>query len=282
VIDEPDGRLLDVLSVSAETDRSRLGFAALPRAGTTSAVDVISTYRTPPLDGPVLALRFLGEQRLIVLFPDAVALFRWDGAGLALESRRTLPGPLLTVRGPAGMLVVAEAEEAFWALTNCAPRAVLFGVEGHRLISREEAAALPWPASESGLRFRAGTNLVEGHLLRLGAGPFLALDGALAVSAEGRLLPHESLDMRVGTALAALWPGAVAATSAAAPGEPDAILILGVEPAGARLLDSLPVEGAVRALASVARGRGERLVAAVAGPLGESHLVVFDLGRGAP
>ena len=101
-----------------------------------TASDVLSNGRTPPLEGPVLDLAFFGDDRLVVLGPDSVALYRFDGAGLALESRRPLSWPQEAVRFPGGMLRVAEKDGAFWALTSRSSRALLFAVEDGRLVER--------------------------------------------------------------------------------------------------------------------------------------------------
>ena len=282
VVEEPASRLVDVLSVSVDTDRTWLPLAALPRPPTDGSLDVLSSYRTPPLAEPVLALAPLGDQHLVALSPDHVVLYRLDAAGLVVQSRLALPGPAATVRAPAGILSAAPAERAFWALTNRAPRAALYAFEGDRLALREEAAALPWPGSEAGLRFRPGTNLIEGRLSGVGQGPFLAVGAGGAVAPDGRLLPHGSSDLRVGTALAPLWPGAVAASSALPPGPVDSILILSAGSSGVELVDSVPVDGAIRALARQPRGRADRLIAAVETPEGSFHLAVVDVSRGAP
>jgi len=282
VVEEPGGGLVDVLSASVETDQASLPLSVLPRPPATASLDVLSSYRTPPLEETVLAIAPLGEEHLVALSPDDALLYRLEATGLAFQSRRALPGPPSTVRAPAGLIAAAPAEQAFWALTNRSPRAALFAVAGGRLALREEAAALPWPQSEDGLRFRPGTNLIEGRLQGVGAGPFVAVGEGLAVAADGSLLPRGSSDLRVGTALTALWPGAVAASSALPPGSADSILILATDSQGVRLLDSLPVDGAIRALARQPLGRADRLIAAVEAVDGTFHLVVVDLSRRAP
>ena len=107
--------------------------------------------------------------------------------------------------------------------------------------------------------------------------PYVDRDGRL-VSAGGTVP-----DLRVGPPLATLWPRQIAASTAAPPGERDAVLILSMAPpTGARVVGELPVTGAVRALAAQVSGRTARLVAAVEsagrdGSLPQTHLVVFDL-----
>ena len=288
VVEEPGERLVDLLSVSVPADESVLTVAPVrPRSGP-AAIDVVSTGRTPPLEEPVLDLAFFGDERLVVLGPESVTLYAWDGAGLSLMSRRPLPGPLETVRLPGGLLRVAERDAAFWALTSRSPRAMLFAVEDGRLVERQEADALPWPACPAGLRYRPGTNLVDGAIRGLGAGPFLGLDDSapqLAVTADGVLMEGAAAGPVVGPPLTALWPGVVAAASARPPGEEDSVLIVatsGGTGEGPRVLDSLRVEGAVRALAGRVHPGSARLVAAVEDPANGPRLLVMDLARPEP
>jgi hypothetical protein len=74
----------------------------------------------------------------------------------------------------------------------------------------------------------------------------------------------------------------MAASSALPPGPVDSILILSTGPSGVALVDSVPVDGAIRALARQPRGRADRLIAAVETPEGAFHLAVVDVSRGAP
>ena len=286
VVEEPGQRLVDLLSASVPADESLVALSPLRSPPAPATIDVLSTGRTPPLDGPVLDLAFLDDDRLVILGPESVALYRWDGAGLAVQSRRPLSGPLETVRFPGGLLRVAESDAAFWALTSRSPRALLFAVEDGRLVERQEAAALPWPGCPSGLRYRAGTNLIEGAIAGAPAGPYLGLDDSaprVAVTTDGSLRTGAAAGPRTGPALAALWPGLVAASSPQPPGEDDAILIVATSGGdGPHLLDSLRVEGSVRALAARARGKAVRLVAAVDEPDGGSRLLVLDLARPQP
>jgi hypothetical protein len=283
VVEEPGSHLVDILSVSAPTDETALPLSPLPAPPAPAAVEVLSSSRTAQIDGPILDLAFFGDDRLVVLGADSVALYRWDDARLTLQARRPLSGPLDTVRFPGGLLRVAERDAAFWALTSRSPRALLFAVEDGRLVERQEAEALPWPGSPAGLRYRPGTNLIEGVVGDLGAGPFLALEDSapgVAVTADAVLRDGAVAGPTVGPALAALRPGLVAAPSPEPPGEDDAILIVAM-PGGAaqglRVLDSLRVEGAVRALAGRARGESMRLVAALEDAQGGARLLVMDL-----
>lgn len=290
VVEEPGGRLVDLLSASVETDETLLGLSPerLPTAPRT--IDVLASNRTPPLDAQVLDLAFVGDERIAVLTADALALYRWDDSGVVQESRQALPGPLATVRAPAGIIAAAPHDDALWVLTNRAPRAVLFAVDGKRLVRRTDAAALPWPGCPGGLRYRPGTNLIEGVLSGLGPGPFLALASAeadLAVTPEGELRLASaggaaSGPLRAGPTLAPLWRGLVAASSPNPPGSDDAVLLLAREDSGLRLRDTLRVEGAVRALAGRVHGETARLVAAVEEPAGGTYLLLMDLRRREP
>jgi hypothetical protein len=127
---------------------------------------------------------------------------------------------------------------------------------------------------------RPGTNLIEGRIASLGMGPFLTLepgfgvdrDANLRTSAEGPVQGSP----RLGPTLAVLGP-LLAASTPEAPGSADAILLLAATPHGWTILRSLPVEGAVRALAGHSGRDRSRLVAAVETPDGGTHLLIFDL-----
>jgi hypothetical protein len=286
VVEEPGDRLVDLLSASVAADDTLIALSPLRAPPASATIDVLKAGRTPPLDGPVLDLAFFDDDRLVILGPDSVALYRWDGAGLTVESRRPLAGPLDTVRFPGGLLRVAEGDAAFWALTSRSPRALLFALENKRLVERQEAAALPWPGCPGGLRYRPGTNLVEGTIAGAGAGPYLGLDDsapAVSVTADGVLRAGAESGPAAGPALAALWPGVVAASSPRPPGEDDAILLVNTSAQGGpQVLDSLHVEGAVRALATRRHGDSVRLVAAVEEPDRTSRLLVLELARPQP
>jgi hypothetical protein len=138
---------------------------------------------------------------------------------------------------------------------------------------------VPWPESRTGLRFRAGTNLIEGAIEGLGDGPFLAVDAdesALAVTAEGRLLGLGDPDQRVGTSLAVPRQGVVLTSTALPPPEADALVAIERRPPHATLA-RLPVDGSVRALAARASGNRSRIVAAVEGAEG-THLLALEVG----
>jgi hypothetical protein len=291
LVEQPGARLLDIVSVSVETEPGLLALAARPPAASAGGVDLVGSTRSAPLAGRVLDLAFAGPERLLVLGEDELSLYRWDGGGLTLVSRRRFAGPLDPVRHAGGIVRAVERERSAWAVTSRTAGALLFGVEDTGLVPRQQADALPWPGSPAGLRFRPGTDLIEGTVQGLGSGPFLRLEeSGAAVDREGRLLPAGAAgELRVGPTLAALWPRHLAASSAAPPGERDTVLILSLaQGAPPRVVSELPVEGAVRALAAHVDGRKARLVAAVEaarldaggpGAATQTYLIVFDLAQ---
>jgi hypothetical protein len=145
---------------------------------------------------------------------------------------------------------------------------------------------VPWPGIANGVRFRPGTNLVEGALDAVGSGPFLALDGdgaaLVAIGADGMLLSPGGADgpetgPRVGSCVAAPRPGTLVATAPGPPGTRDALLFLDRQPPHAERA-RLPIDGAVRALAARAAGARSRVVAAVEGEGGSTTLLALEIG----
>jgi hypothetical protein len=280
--EEPGGRLVDVLAASAEADPMLLSLVPAGSAGGAGPLAVVAFRRTPPLDGRVLDVAPVGEDRVLVLYEDALALYRLDDTGLALLSRRELPAPLAPVRFPGGTIYLPPAEGAAWVLTSRSPRAVLFGLDNGRLEERQQAEALFWPRTPRGLRYRPGTNLLEGAVADLGDGPFLRLDprGA-AVAADGRLWMGSpggprAFDVKVGGGLARPAPELIAVGGGEPPGPHDTVLLLDARDPARPPLQSLPVEGAVRALGARGTSAKMRLVAAVEEERG-THLVLIDL-----
>jgi hypothetical protein len=200
---------------------------------------------------------------------------------LRLESRRDLPGPLAGVRFPGGVLLTAESESACWALTSRTPRAVLYSLDGNRLTPTHQADVVPWPRVAAGVRFRPGTNLLEVAAPGID-GPVLALEPeeGWVVEADGTLARLGVSDpavpeRRAGPALARLWPGWVAAASPDPPGEHDRILLY--RDAAGPTTASLPVEGAVRALASRRHGANAFLAAALEDVGGGFRVALFEM-----
>jgi hypothetical protein len=278
---EPGGALVDVLAVSTEASPDFLDLATLPRPPR-GAIDVVGSHVSSPVGARVLDLAFADDDRLIVLMETGVALFQRDGAGLARRDHRPLEVSSV-VRLPAGAIVVAPGEAAFWVTTNLAPGAVLFAVDGGRLQEVQRAAALPWPGVSQGARFRPGTNTIEATLPGLGSGPHLragAGDTAWAIAPDGRFGVTRAgwSEVRVGSAAAALWNGAWIASSAEPPGARDSLLVLTSRNGAPTLTATFPVEGSVTALG--ARARGDRaLVAAATVRDGVHRLVLLEIAR---
>jgi hypothetical protein len=232
-----------------------------------------------------LDLAFVGADRLVVLDGAEIALVTIGAGEVAVLSRRPLPGPLSVVRAPGGVLQASESDAAVWAMTSRSPQAVLFAIEGAQLSERERAEALPFPGAARGLRFRAGTNLVEADVEGLGAGPFLDLAAAgagplVAVDPEGRLLNARGSEapLRAGPTLAALWPGHVAASLPSPPDREDAVVVFDVMASGAPVT-TCPTGAPVRAVAARVREDVARLAVAVDGADGRPWLHLLDVAR---
>ena len=245
------------------------------------SVQIAPAGAAAAVDGPVLAVAFLGDERLVVLGLDALRVYRWRDGEATLLSQHALPEPE-PVRFPGGLLLAAE--DAVWVSRSGLPAALLFGVDGRgTLTERARAEALPWPACPRGLRYRDGTNLLEGEVEGLAGGPFLALASGVAVDAQARILvatdggPRPSA-VRAGPALVALGDGLFAAASASPPGPSDTILFLEREAGELRLVGEAPVAGAVRSLASAPARGAARLVAAVE-EAGRATLLAFVVRR---
>jgi hypothetical protein len=238
-----------------------------------------------PLADPVLDVAFLGDSQVAALTTRELVLLRWTDQGLAPLGSRPLPGAEEPVRWPGGLLHVVEEDHAVWAIASTRDSAMLFTVQSGRLAERDQARALPFPGCRTGLRYRAGTNLLEGDVDGLGSGPFLALDDAAdaAVAADGRLLVAGSAatGLRVGPTLAALWPRHLAASTALPPGKDDWLLVLAREGGGVREVWRVRMPGPVRALASRLREGRARMVAAIIEG-GESRLLALELSLLAP
>lgn len=279
LVEEPGGRLLDLVSVSMASDGGDLSLASVPWPGAVGRLDVVRQARTATLPAPVLDLAFLDDALLVVLWAEELGLYRWEDGGLRLESRQALRGPRLAVRTPGGLVAVAEGERSFWVMTSRVARPTLFGLDGSRILERGNADAVPWPGSRSGLRFRAGTNLIEGAIDGIGDGPFVALDAdesPIAVTSEGRLLGLGDPDQRAGASLAVPRPGILLTSTALPPPEADALVAIERRPPHATVA-RLPVDGSVRALAARASGNRSRIVAAVEREDG-THLLALEVG----
>lgn len=229
-----------------------------------------TTLRAEAPAPDVLALAWADRSRLVALRPDSVALVRLDGGRAVLEAEEPLPGARVAVRKPGG-LIAGPSAGSVWVMTSRAPLAALFDIDRRGLRRRSEAEALPWPGGP-GLRFRPGTNLIEGTLAGH-PGPFVALDSSgAAVTADGTLVAAGTAlpELRVGNALAALWPGWLVVSSARPPSDEDSLTVL--PPDGAALV--VKIAGSVSALA--ARVEREKAFVAVATP---ADLLVVELSR---
>lgn len=255
------------------------GVVLLALSLATAAPDVnalVAQGRPLPTPDALLDLAFLDDRRVLALAQGTLFLYRLDDDGPILESRLELPGEFLAVRASAGVLKVAENENACWALTNRRERASLVAVEGRRLVLRLEADAIPWTGTSGGLRYRPGTN----QLALAGEDFFAVRDDGLAVTSSGLLkLGPEGLGRRVGGAAARLGPLVVASTHRP-PGVPDAILLLRPDGAETELVSETPVAGTVRALAAREGRRGRLVVAAVEHGDEAPQLLVFALPPG--
>jgi hypothetical protein len=283
ITEEPAGTLADVVSVSTAWDAGALPLIPDRAASAPTGVEVLERTTTPPVEGRVVALAFAGGDRLLVLLDDALALYRRDGLALRLESRRDLAGPLAPVRFSGGILRATETESACWAMTSRTPQATLFSFDGGRLAAVQQADAVPWPRATSGVRFRPGTNLLEAALPGI-EGPVLAMEAeqGWVVQAGGLLARAGSAELagartRTGAAIASLWPGLLAAASPDPPGEHDRILLL--RDSTLAVAGSIPVDGAVRALAAHRKGGTALLAAAVEETAGGFRLALFEIGE---
>ena len=290
IIAEPEEQLIDIISASIDASAPVAPSASAAQGLTASpgsAFEVVQATRAFPLLSNVSAVALLDADRLVLLSDDALALYRWDNTALVELGREPLPGPLLPTRSPAGLMVLVENESALWVLGSRSPAAVLYGVEPAGLVKRLEAQAIPFPAAPEGLRYRPGTNLIEGPLPGLGDGPFAAVAGdGLAVSSDGALrrtgrAESELEPMRVGTALATV--GALTfASSPVPPGGSDLLTLIRPQDASPRSLASVPIDGTIRALAARQHRGGLYLVAAVQPRELPGYLLALELAPREP
>ena len=229
----------------------------------------------------VLDLALPGEDSLLVLSSEALTLYRLDGPRLRFVDREPLP-PAAPVRAPAGMLLLADGGSSCWVLATGRERAFLFDVSANALEPRAEAAALPWPELPDGLRYAGGT-----HRLRAGvaeAPPLLRIlpgSEAIAVDARGQLsVGGVDAGLTAGPTLAALWPATLATSLPVPPRASDEIVVLALDSTPPEIVVRIPVEGAVRALASRVEGRDIRLAAGLELAEGGFRILLLDLTQG--
>ena len=94
VVRQPQGRLVDLLSVSVEKDPSSILPFPIRPPPTKGVVEIVSATRTPPLAKPVLDLTLVDDQRLVLLHPDSASLVlgRGDDAFERSPQRRAGQG----------------------------------------------------------------------------------------------------------------------------------------------------------------------------------------------
>jgi hypothetical protein len=251
-----------------------------PRLTASGDVAIVSATRSAALAEPALAVAFLDDNRVAVLSPFSISLHKLDRSRFVPVTRRELPFPRATVRTPGGVLL--PGDDACWALTSGMTRAVLYALEGDRLVERGDAEALPWPEAAHGLRFREGTNLLEdgGTLLLTPRVDGFAVNAAarlveLSPTVEPGAVPAAS--PRVGGTLAGLGGGRVAVSSPSAPGTPDRIQIFERRGDGLQKRGEIALEGTVRALAARRSRSALRIAAAVETAASERMVLVVGV-----
>jgi hypothetical protein len=238
---------------------------------------------------PLLALAFVSDTRLLALSAGTVMLLRTDVPEPTTLARLALDGPLTAVRAPAGLIVMDPESDAAWIVTNRSIRTWLVAWSDDRLSLRAEAEAAPVPGSVRALRYREGTNWIDGTVPHLGSGPFLAIElaerdwavttSARLLSTNAKVVKDESERLRVGPTLAALWPGWLATSTDHGPGSGDALLILARHKGIVREVAALPTDESIRALASRHAGTHMRLAVASETATGATRLILLDLKR---
>jgi len=259
----------------AATVRILLGSLALlswlPSAAEPQPLRHRQLFRVP-IDEPVLALAFVGDGRILSLAADSLSLWRLEDDGARRVARATWPRGSAVVRHGGGLIVGRSDESAAWLLSSYAEGAQLVRVDGPRLVLGDVAAAAPWPSAPEGLRFRPGTNLVDGVGSDAGAFAIVALDTAShAVVREDGMLILEAgeTQLRVGSAIASLWPDALLASGAGPPGAADALSLLRRAGAAWERVWSVALPGDVTAVAARSGARAADVVVALrsaAGP----------------
>ena len=248
-----------------------LGAGAGLTGATVRASRAVRIFGGPSAERP-LALALIDDARLLCVTAGEVELFRMSDTDATLVSHVPLPDQRHRVRAPAALISLDASGLAAWVLSNQDERAHLVSIDGERLGLAAEAEALPWQGSTSGLRYRDGTDWIEGDLDGLGTGPFLAIareDGVVVVSTVGALLREKGDATRdeglriVGPMLAPLWPGVLATSTAQPPGTLDRIVFLERGATAFEEVGNIPEDGAIRALAGRVSKDGAWLVAVI-------------------
>jgi hypothetical protein len=180
---------------------------------------------------PVLAMAFASSDRVLLLEDDRVSFWKLNADSLSHQGEVLAPAPVERTRRPGGLLRVAAGTPDFWVLRTGWPEALLFTYQdgdGGVWVTKGGAEAIPWPLAPNGLRFRPGTNVIEGTIDGLTGSSFLALsaDGAVAVDADNLLHhPDGGVPLRVGAAAARPWAD-VALTASPTLSPPDSLLAI--------------------------------------------------------
>lgn len=256
-----------------------IGLCGSLASGAPPGVEWKELSRTPSPE-PVLALAFVGAGRLLALSPLSVSLWRLDSSELRREARIVWPEEPATVRHAGGAILGRPGDPAAWLLSSHAPRARLVRIEGGSLVLDAEADAAPWPEAPEGLRFRAGTNLLEGLELDGSRPALIAVDPAAgaAVLEDGGLLVGAVLtEARAGGAVATLWPGALVVSSAEPPGSSDTLVVRSRAGKAWSSGSALRIPGSVRAVAALPTETGAaRVAVALARASGGVELRMFE------
>jgi hypothetical protein len=199
----------------------------------------------------------VGERRALALAADSVSLWRLERAAARLEARESWSEATSPVRHAGALIVSRPDEKAAWLLSSHAQGARLVRVEGARLLLSGAADAAPWPDAPEGLRFQPGTNRIDGFATADGPQPLVALDpiSRALVRDDGMLLVDSSeTGVRVGSALASLWPRTLAASAPDPPSAQDAVVVLRKQ--SDRWEEALRIEVFGRVIALAGRGDG--------------------------
>jgi hypothetical protein len=234
---------------------------------------------------PVLAASFGSAGRVLLLEDDRLSLWKLTSDGLARQAELPVPAPVERTRCPGGLIRAAPGSPDVWALRSGWPEALLFAYEdggnGTTWVAKGGAEALPWPSVPNGLRFRPGTNVLQGAVEGLPGGSFLTLsaDGALAVDADDLLHhPDAGPAVRVGSAVARPWADvAVAAAPSLAP--PDSLIALPLPLSTVAPTVLAHIDGSIRALAALTEKDAATLLAVVQSADESYQVLRIDLRR---
>jgi hypothetical protein len=207
---------------------------------------------------PILALSFVGEGRVLALAAGSLSLWRVDDGPPRIVARSAWAVTTPPVRHGGAVIVGTPSDGAAWLLSSYLERAQLVRVEGPRLVLVETADAAPWPQAPAGLRYKSGTNLVEGMSADAEL-DILALDpmSRAVVREDGTLLLDATpAGIRVGSAIASAWPGMLLASADRAPAGEDRVIAWRRTAGAWEECWSIALPGTVSALA--ARGDSRR------------------------